>query len=72
MGLVHGITVDNNGNIYCTTNNENVYLVRKNNIKTEPQILVKIKGTRSQRAVLCGIVWNGNYICDVTNYRILS
>jgi DNA-binding beta-propeller fold protein YncE len=69
---VRGITVDNIGNIYYTTNNENIYLVSKdnNNINTESQILINIKG-----AMLYGIVWNRNnilYICDSNNHEIHS
>ena len=69
---VVGITVDNIGNIYYTTNNENIYLVSKdnNNINTESQILINIKG-----AGLHGIFWNRNnilYICDNKNHKIIS
>ena len=67
---VPGITVDNNGNIYYTTSSENIYLVNKDNINTESQILINIKD-----AELRGIIWNRNnilYICDWNNHRILS
>src|SRR5690242_10756812 len=67
---VHGITVDNNGTVYFTACNENLYQIRQNDINTKPTILVKIEG-----AYLWGIVWNGNnilYICDNQYERILS
>ena len=68
---VSGITLNNNGNIYFTIGDENIYEIRKDDINTNPKILINIKG-----ANLRGIVWNKNnnilYICDYVNHKILS
>eukprot|EP00027_Filamoeba_sp_ATCC50430_P018677 CAMPEP_0168571756 /NCGR_PEP_ID=MMETSP0413-20121227/17533_1 /TAXON_ID=136452 /ORGANISM="Filamoeba nolandi, Strain NC-AS-23-1" /LENGTH=132 /DNA_ID=CAMNT_0008604685 /DNA_START=22 /DNA_END=417 /DNA_ORIENTATION=- len=66
---VFGIATDNNGNIYFTTNNSNVYHIQEHEKNSKPMVIISI-----QRAVLRGIVWNNNtlYLCDNWNHRIWS